>query len=268
MRIYVWTVTLTISALIAGQAEGLRPQVTMNNAPETLSVSIEELIQHARENILIRAHGDPVVLERFDRFALSLEALYREERALTLAQVTHILNALEFAAERHQSQTRQNKSHTPYVSHPLGVANNLITVGEVKDPHVIIAALLHDTVENTQTTLEEIAYQFGKEVSSYVQELTDETNLTREERKRVEVIQASHISSGAAQVKLADKLYNLSDLLSYTPDGWTRERVDHYFEWTESVVNRLPRCNPPLKLAIDQIINQYWENQEEIVAKK
>ncbi len=262
MRNYLLTTIVTAVAAIAGQADGFRPHVTFNDQPEMVSESAETRIQSSREHLAAVAKNDTLVLERFDQFAQNLETFYREERALSWDQFTTILNALDFAAEKHQFQTRKNKAETPYISHPIGVANHLMSIGEVKDPDLIIAALLHDTVGDTQTSFDEITKRFGKEVAGYVKEVTDDKNLSKKQRKRLQVINASHQSNGAAQIKLADKLYNLIDLLNNSPEGWTRDRVDHYFEWAESVVNRLPASNPELKQAIDQVINQYWESQD------
>lgn len=268
MKKYLLSTIVAAVAAIAGQADGFRPLVTLNDAPEMVSESPEAEIQSSRERLASLAKNDSLVLERFDLFAQNLEALYREEHALTWEQFTTILDALDFAAEKHQFQTRKNKAQTPYISHPIGVANNLITIGEVKDSALIIAALLHDTVEDTQTTLNEISERFGKEVSGYVKEVSDDKSLSKEQRKRLQVINASHKSSGAAQIKFADKLYNLTDLLNSSPEGWSRARIDQYFEWAESVANRLPASNPELKQAIDQVINQYWESQDKSAAKK
>lgn len=268
MKKYLLTTIVAAAAVIAGQADSFRPHVTLSDVPEMASESAESKIQSSREHLAAFAKSDSLVLKRFDEFALNLEVLYREEQSLNWEEFITILDALDFAAEKHQFQTRKNKAETPYISHPIGVANNLMTVGEVKDPDLIIAALLHDTMEDTQTTFDEISKLFGKQVSDYVRELTDDRNLSREQRKRLQVISASHKSTGAAQIKFADKLYNLTDLLNNSPEGWSRDRIDHYFEWAESVVNRLPASNPELKQAIDEVINQYWESQDKSAAKK
>jgi guanosine-3',5'-bis(diphosphate) 3'-pyrophosphohydrolase len=218
-------------------------------------------MSQSREHLAELAQNNPLVLERFDRF-VSILKQWHQEGSLSSAQVEQLLLALDFAAERHRFQKRKNKAQTPYISHPIGVANNLMAIGQVKDPAIIAAALLHDTVEDTQTTFKEIQTQFGKEVCGYVQELTDDKTLSKEERKRLQVVNAPHKSAGAAQVKLADKLYNLTDLSTQVPEGWGIERVDHYFHWAEAIVNRLPAVNPPLKEAVDEVIEQHWNNQK------
>jgi guanosine-3',5'-bis(diphosphate) 3'-pyrophosphohydrolase len=262
MKNYLLTMVAVSIAAMAGYSEGPRPQVTLKDPLERHVKSVEEVLQRSRERLASLAKNDPLTLKRFDQFASNLEALYRHEHALNWNQLITTLNALEFAAEKHQFQTRKNKAETPYISHPIGVTNHLVTVGEVSDFNLIIAALLHDTLEGGQTTYEEIVKRFGKEVAGYVKEMTDDKSLSKEQRKRLEVISASHKSAGAAQIKCADHLYNLTDLLQNPPEGWSRRRVDQYFEWAESVINRLPSSNPQLKQAIDQVINQYWESQD------
>lgn len=111
-----------------------------------------------------------------------------------------------------------------------GVANILTEEGKVFEPVVILAALLHDTVEDTDTTFEEIEREFGHKVCQVVREVTDDKTLPSAERKRLQIEHAPHISREAKLVKLADKLYNLRDLERATPVGWTSERVKEYFK--------------------------------------
>lgn len=112
----------------------------------------------------------------------------------------------------------------------LGVANILVQEGNIHDPVVIIAALLHDTVEDTDTTFEEIETQFGTEVRNIVKELTDDKSLPKVERKRLQIENAPKCSHKAKLVKLADKLYNLRDLQKAIPVGWSEDRVKEYFK--------------------------------------
>lgn len=112
----------------------------------------------------------------------------------------------------------------------LGVANILVQEGNIHDPVVIIAALLHDTVEDTDTTFEEIETQFGTEVRNIVRELTDDKSLPKVERKRLQIENASKCSHKAKLIKLADKLYNLRDLQKAIPVGWSEDRVKEYFK--------------------------------------
>jgi guanosine-3',5'-bis(diphosphate) 3'-pyrophosphohydrolase len=98
-----------------------------------------------------------------------------------------LLKAANFAAKKHRNQRRKDSARTPYINHPIGVANILTEEGDVDDIATLQAALLHDTVEDTDTTLEEIEQIFGEEVRKIVDEVTDDKRLPYEERKRLQV---------------------------------------------------------------------------------
>jgi guanosine-3',5'-bis(diphosphate) 3'-pyrophosphohydrolase len=125
-----------------------------------------------------------------------------------------------------------------------------------------MGALLHDTVEDTQTTFGEIETFFGSTVCSYVREVTDDKSLSKQMRKQLQIEHAPHKSLGAASIKLGDKLFNLKSLLTNTPVGWEKERIDGYFTWAKSVVDALPPANASLKQEVDATIAQYWANQQ------
>uniref|UniRef100_A0A4X2KI37 Guanosine-3',5'-bis(diphosphate) 3'-pyrophosphohydrolase MESH1 n=1 Tax=Vombatus ursinus TaxID=29139 RepID=A0A4X2KI37_VOMUR len=118
------------------------------------------------------------------------------------------------------------------------------------------AALLHDTVEDTNTTLEEVEEHFGAEVRGIVDEVTDNKALPKLERKRLQVENASHSSQGAKLVKLADKLYNLRDLNRRTPKGWSEQRVQEYFEWAAQVVKGLQGTSPQMEGALQKLFQE------------
>jgi guanosine-3',5'-bis(diphosphate) 3'-pyrophosphohydrolase len=229
---------------------------------ETAESPVKQTLQETRSKVAELSHNDPTVMKNFDALAEILNISYQKEKSMTVREIQEVCTGIHFAAEKHRLQTRKNKERTPYVSHPIGVAYNLMHIGDVRDTAVIIGALLHDTVEDTQTTFEEVENKFGKLVASLVREVTDDKSLAKEARKRLQVINAAHKSKGAAQIKLADKLYNLNDLFSSPPADWTQMRIDHYYEWAQSVIDRLPNnANDKLHKAVEGIINQYWEKQ-------
>lgn len=129
-----------------------------------------------------------------------------------------VMKAADFAARKHRDQRRKDPQKTPYINHPIGVANILINEGDIDDPVVLQAALLHDTVEDTDTTLDEIEEHFGTKVRGIVDEVSDDKDLSKQERKRLQVVHAPHKSREAKLVKLADKLYNLRDLHRVVPE--------------------------------------------------
>nr|XP_018898291.1 PREDICTED: guanosine-3',5'-bis(diphosphate) 3'-pyrophosphohydrolase MESH1-like [Bemisia tabaci]XP_018898292.1 PREDICTED: guanosine-3',5'-bis(diphosphate) 3'-pyrophosphohydrolase MESH1-like [Bemisia tabaci] len=170
--------------------------------------------------------------------------------------VAAIIKCANFAAIKHTNQRRKDSEKTPYINHPIGVANILTDEGHVYDLDVIQAALLHDTVEDTDTTLDEIERHFGKSIRTIVDEVTDDKNLPKAERKRLQVVHAKTSSHNAKLVKLADKLYNLRDLERETPEGWTPERVKEYFLWARDVVGNLRGTNDILEQKLDEVLER------------
>ena len=167
-----------------------------------------------------------------------------------------IVKCADFAAIKHKDQRRKDEFATPYINHPIGVAYYLTDNG-VTDPNVIMAALLHDTVEDTDTTLEEIEKEFGKEVAGIVDEVSDDKSLPKAERKRLQVVHAPHKSHSAKLVKLADKLYNCSDLERATPKGWPVERVEGYVAWSKQVVDGMRGTNKGLEKLLDELFARH-----------
>ncbi|XP_012276770.1 guanosine-3',5'-bis(diphosphate) 3'-pyrophosphohydrolase MESH1 [Orussus abietinus] len=181
-----------------------------------------------------------------------------KEKALAL-----ILKCADFAAKKHSKQRRKDVEQTPYINHPIGVANILIEEGGINNPIVLASALLHDTVEDTETTFEEIEINFGSAVAKIVKEVTDDKTLEKEERKRLQIQNSPKKSHEAKLVTLADKVYNLRDLQRATPVGWTYTRVREYFKWAEAVINGCRGTNAKLETAIDVIFANYTKNVQE-----
>lgn len=251
---------------IGGFASEENSETVSESVQETGDVTVSETqvsetLKRSRDRVAELSHNDVVVMEKFDLFSGTLFQAYSKEKSMTASDLEEISQAIDFAAEKHRFQTRKNKEKTPYISHPIGVAYHLMEVGNVRDRAVVIGALLHDTLEDTQTTFEELQKRFGSVVADYVKEMTDDKSLSQEMRKRMQIVNASHKSKGAAQIKMADNLYNITDLLNNPPSDWSQLRIDRYFEWTQSVVDRLPPVNSPLRDAVEDAINTYWENQ-------
>ena len=162
-----------------------------------------------------------------------------------------ILQAAVFAAEKHKFQTRKADGSS-YIVHPLGVADTLTKAG-ITDDNVIIAAILHDTVEDTDTTIEELKELFGDKIASIVDEVTDDKSLGKGECKRAQIEHVRHISVSAKLVKLADKLYNCLDLLRLPPPSWDYKRVQGYIVWSKAVLSSARGINTYLDEAHDAI---------------
>jgi len=170
--------------------------------------------------------------------------------------LTTLTKAISFAAKKHTDQKRKGADNHPYINHPLEVLNLLTNVGGVEDFDVLIAAVLHDTIEDTETTREEITGLFGAAVCGMVLELTDDKSLPKAERKRLQIEHAPHISLGARQIKLCDKISNIGDILENPPDGWSEKRRREYVEWGENVVAGLRGANARLEKCFDELIEK------------
>ena len=164
-----------------------------------------------------------------------------------------LVRAASFAAHKHRHQARKNAESTPYINHPLAAAELLAAEGGVTDAIVLAAAILHDTIEDTQTTGEELTALFGAEVSSVVAEVTDDKTLPKVRRKALQIEHAAHISSRAKLVKLADKICNVRDVAHDPPKGWPLQRRQEYFDWAKQVVDRLRGANARLEAKFDQL---------------
>ncbi len=162
-----------------------------------------------------------------------------------------ILRAADFAARKHRDQRRKEEQASPYINHPIEVARVLAEAGGVTDAEVLAAALLHDTIEDTETTEQELVEHFGVRVSAIVAEVSDDKHQEKLIRKQAQVEHAPHLSEGAALVKLADKTVNVRDIAGKPPRGWSLQRRREYLDWAEHVVSGLPPVSAALRRTFD-----------------
>ena len=180
------------------------------------------------------------------------------KRFLIDFEMDAVIRAADFAAVKHQRQRRKDRAETPYINHPIGVARILSDLGGVvDDPVVLQAALLHDTVEDTETTPEEIEAEFGRDVRCVVDEVTDDKSLPSKERKRLQIEHAPNATPRAKLVKLADKLYNLRDLERENPVGWSEERREQYFAWSAQVCSGLVGVNTAIEAEVEKLLRKH-----------
>lgn len=162
-----------------------------------------------------------------------------------------IFRALSFAADKHRDQRRKDDHGSPYINHPIALARVLCDEAGITDPLVLCAALLHDTVEDTDTTPAELKAAFGARICGVVLEVTDDKGLPKAERKRRQVAHAAGASREARLVKLADKICNLRDIDRNPPVGWDLARRQGYFDWARQVVDQLRGTDPRLEALFD-----------------
>jgi guanosine-3',5'-bis(diphosphate) 3'-pyrophosphohydrolase len=163
-----------------------------------------------------------------------------------------ILRALAFAAQKHRDQRRKDVVCSPYINHPISLADILCNEAGVEDPEVLCAAVLHDTIEDTETTEGELEAAFGPAICRIVMEVTDDERLPKDERKRLQIEHAEGLSDKAKLVKLADKITNLRVMAHSPPPDWGLERRREYFDWGKKVIDKIRGIHPKLEALFDE----------------
>ena len=172
------------------------------------------------------------------------------------SELKTLLKALAFAAHKHKDQRRKDVDASPYINHPISLADILCNEAHVTDIETICGALLHDTVEDTETTADELEREFGSEICAIVMDVTDDVSLSRAARKQAQIDHAAEISDKAKLVKLADKISNLRDVIDNAPANWTLERRQAYFDWAREVIDRVRGVHPGLEALFDRVYAQ------------
>jgi guanosine-3',5'-bis(diphosphate) 3'-pyrophosphohydrolase len=165
-----------------------------------------------------------------------------------------ILKALRFSAEKHRNQRRKDAEASPYINHPIQVTETLWTIGEVRDVTLLVASILHDTIEDTETSPDEIKGEFGEDVLALVLEVTDDKSLPKQVRKQLQVETAPHKTRNAKLLKLADKISNVQAIITSPPSDWSLERKQEYLLWTEKVVAGLRGVSEKLESYYDELL--------------
>jgi len=176
----------------------------------------------------------------------------------------NFVEATYFAAQRHKHQTRKGKGKIPYINHPIRVALILTECGET-DFDLLTASVLHDIIEDTakdkkeiKKLSEEIKIQFGEEVLSLVQEVTDDKSLPVEERKRLQVLHTPGLSDNAKKLKIADKISNIQDIDVDPPEDWALQRKLNYLNWANDVVEGAKGLNNKLDQYFGRVYTEVY----------
>jgi len=162
-----------------------------------------------------------------------------------------LLKALSFSAQKHKDQRRKDVDASPYINHPISLASILCNEAHVTDIDVICGALLHDTVEDTDTTFDELSREFGETIKGIVADVSDDKSLTKAERKQQQIEHAAHASDKAKMVKLADKISNLRDVSTNAPSDWSLARRQEYFDWAKKVIDQVRGTHDDLEALFD-----------------
>ena len=173
-----------------------------------------------------------------------------------LSDMGRLLHAAHFSADKHRDQRRKGIRNTPYINHPLEVAERLNRIGGIEDATILIAAILHDTIEDTETTETELATLFGPQIATIVAELSENKALHWTERKRIEIDDAAHLSPAGKLIKLSDKTSNVDDTVTNPPADWTLARRRDYLIFAEKVADNCRGQNPALDAEFDRVLSQ------------
>lgn len=165
--------------------------------------------------------------------------------------VTLLAEAFAFACERHGDQRRKGRQEQPYVTHLAEVARILARTTVGADPALVTAGVLHDVVEDTGTSRDELERLFGEEIAGLVMEVTDDQSLPTDERRERQVETAHDLSLRARMIRIADKISNMSDLAASPASEWPEEKVKAYFHWARRVVDNCRGINAKLEAEFD-----------------
>lgn len=179
-----------------------------------------------------------------------------------LLPTRELLHALRFAAHRHANQRRKGATAEPYVNHLIEVASLVADALPAPDTNLLIAALLHDAIEDVGVTRDEIHALYGPDVTALVVEVTDDKSLPKADRKRLQIENAPKKSPRAQMIKLADKISNLRAILDSPPTGWDEQRKREYVTWAKAVVDALPNPSPQLRAEFDRVYQQLLDTAD------
>jgi len=215
-------------------------------------------INDTRGVLSYHCEGNVKVLEVYDRVVANWVAY--EGKIGNGWNLERLLKAVEYAAEKHFGQIRKDEEKTPYIIHPIGVSELLWDEGNIRSVNVLIAALLHDTLEDTDATEQDIREIFGERVLYTVKEVTNDPFMSSQENKQRQIDHAPSMSLDGQLVKLADRLYNVRDL-SQPPPSWSDEKIDEYYDWGEKLLFALRGTNEGLEAALQRRIENH-KNQK------
>jgi (p)ppGpp synthase/HD superfamily hydrolase len=170
--------------------------------------------------------------------------------------IDNLLKAIEFASRKHSTQRRKDAEASPYINHPIAVAHLLAGTARITDVETLMAAVLHDAIEDTNTTPDELEENFGRTVRMVVEEVTDDKTLDQAARKESQVRRAPFLSPRAKAIKIADKIANVRDVTDSPPAKWSVARRVEYLDWTERVVGGCRGTNEPLEKLYDEVLEQ------------
>lgn len=170
-----------------------------------------------------------------------------------------LIRALHFAAHKHRDQRRKDNEASPYINHPIDVMTILAIEAKIDDVNILAAALLHDTLEDTETTFEELQQHFGNLIAGIVVELTDDQDLPRPERYQLQQQKAVNYSREARLIRIADKIANTRDASRSPPATWSFERLEGHFNQSLDVMALLRKTHQEMEDLFDTAYQKAFE---------
>jgi (p)ppGpp synthase/HD superfamily hydrolase len=177
----------------------------------------------------------------------------------------NVSRAADAAARWHVHQRRKGAAQEPYINHLLEVASLVTEATQGNDPDLVVAALLHDSIEDCEVPYELIESRFGARVAGLVREVTDDKTLDKQVRKAEQINNAAKKSIGAKIIKLADKTSNMHAIRFSPAPGWSVKRRLEYIAWARKVVEALGSASPFLE---DQFKKAAAEAENEVTSQR
>lgn len=257
-RVFVFCLAAiaTFGTITPSYALNMQQELAVVNSEKVLKTELERIrdaMDKCEVQFIAFTQDHPDCLKEFHKFSKSLINSYCKGEGFIEKDIHAIIDALVYAADKHQGGIRRIPN-APYIIHPLGVAEQLLSIGRVRDKDIIIAGLLHDTVEKANVSFEELEKRFGSRITGFVREVTDDYSLPKMERRRLQVENAAGKTAGAAQIDLSDKLYDVSEL-ARDPSSKDDKRSLRTVLWVKDVIDELPWVNASLKDACDKVVN-------------
>ncbi len=169
--------------------------------------------------------------------------------------ISDVFRALSFAANAHKNQRRKGAGGSPYVNHLIECATLLADVAKIDNTLVIQATILHDILEDTSVTEDQLLALVGEEVVEYVKAVTDDKHLNLEERRAAQLTHMKSANNAVRLIKLADHCSNIASI----PADWTKERIESYMTWSHDVASHCFTASPELAV---EYIKRYKQSKK------
>ncbi|MFZ9848658.1 MAG: HD domain-containing protein [Flavobacteriales bacterium] len=170
-------------------------------------------------------------------------------KLIIMANLQLLFKALNYSAEQHKAQRRKGMESVPYINHPIKVTNIITQFIPDASDDLICAAILHDVVEDTDATIDDIKNKFGDAIASIVQEVTDDKSISKAESRRKQIENAPKLSYNAKIIRVCDKISNVRDICGENIPDWDYKTKIEYLNWAEQVVYALDKFHEELQFA-------------------